>query len=65
MTLADLTARLERGLAQRERRIDGKQMLADMPVEQAVPVRKRVEDDVDQALRSALGALRAMAERTR
>lgn len=65
-TLADLTARLERGLARRERRTGGgQQVLADMPVEQAVPVRARVEDDVDQALRAALGTLRAMAERTR
>lgn len=67
MTLADLTARLERGLAQRERRTrrSGEGVIADMPVEQAIPVRDRVEDDVDQALRAALGTLRAMAERTR
>lgn len=65
LTLADLTARLERGLARRERRTGGQQVLADMPVEQAVPVRAHVEDDVDQALRAALGTLRAMAERTR
>ncbi len=66
MTLADLTARLERGLAQRERHAPGgRGVIADMPVEQAVPVRECVEDDVDQALRAALGTLRAMAGRTR
>ena len=66
MTLADLTARLERGLAQRERHAPGgRGVIADMPVEQAVPVRERVEDEVDQALRAALGTLRAMAGRTR
>jgi hypothetical protein len=40
-------------------------VIADMPVEQPVPVRDRLEDDVDQALRAALGTLRAMADRTR
>lgn len=66
MTLADLTARLERGLAQRERHAPaGRGVIADMPVEQAIPVRDRVEDEVDQALRAALGTLRAMAGRTR
>jgi hypothetical protein len=67
-SLAELTARFERGLADRVR--NGRAgapngVIADMPVEQAVPVREQVEDDVDQALRSALGTLRAMAERTR
>lgn len=68
-TVAQLTARLERGLAQRQRteRTNGPAagVLADMPVERAVPVREHVEDDVDQALHAALGALRAMVERTR
>ena len=67
-SLAELTARFERGLAERVR---GSRtaleagVIADMPVEQRVPVRDHVEDDVDQALRAALGTLRAMADRTR
>jgi hypothetical protein len=69
LTISELTARLERGLAQRVRTAPStgstSGVLADMPVEPAVPVRKQVDHDVDQALRSALGALRAMAERTR
>lgn len=67
-SLAELTARFERGLADRVRRGRTEaagDVIADMPVEQPVPVRERVEDDVDQALRAALGTLRAMAERTR
>lgn len=66
-SLAELTVRFEQGLAQRARGArtavaDG--VIADMPVEQRVPVRGQVEDDVDQALRAALGTLRAMADRT-
>ena len=64
-TLSELTARLERGLARRERGTRGSTVLADMPVEPAVPVRAQVEHDVDEALRAALGTLRAMASRTR
>ena len=67
-SLAELTARFEKGLVERVRGTrtavpDG--VIADMPVEQRVAVREHVEDDVDQALRTALGTLRAMAERTR
>lgn len=67
-SLAELTARFEKGLTDRVRGTrtavsDG--VIADMPTEQRVPVRDRVEDDVDQALRAALGTLRAMADRTR
>ena len=64
-TLSELTARLERGLARRERGTRGGTVLADMPIEPAVPVRAKVEDDVDEALRAALSTLRAMASRTR
>ncbi|KFG89294.1 hypothetical protein BV98_003122 [Sphingobium herbicidovorans NBRC 16415] len=66
-SLAELTARFERGLAERVRGARGATdgVIADMPVEQPVPVRERVEDDVDKALRAALGTLRAMADRTR
>lgn len=67
-SLAELTARFEKGLVERVRgtrtAVAGS-VIADMPVEQRVPVRERVEDDVDQALRTALGTLKAMAERTR
>ncbi|HKY80217.1 MAG TPA: hypothetical protein VJM09_01945 [Sphingobium sp.] len=69
LTISELTARLERGLAQRARiwRDSGSAaaVLADMPVEQPIPVRSHVEEDVDQALRSALDTLRAMAGRAR
>jgi hypothetical protein len=65
-SLAELTARFERGLAERVRGTRAAaSVIADMPVEQPVPVRDRLEDDVDQALRAALGTLRAMADRTR
>jgi hypothetical protein len=66
-SLAELTARFERGLADRVRSrvATASDVIADMPIEQPVPVREEVEDDVDQALRAALGTLRAMAERTR
>lgn len=63
-SLAELTARFEKGLADRVRssRTAGEGgVIADMPIEQRVPVRDHVEDDVDQALRAALGTLRAMA----
>ncbi|HEX7742586.1 MAG TPA: hypothetical protein VF442_09175, partial [Sphingobium sp.] len=67
LTVTELTARLERGLVQRRRTANAATtgVLADMPVEPPIPVRERVEDDVDQALHAALGALRAMVERTR
>jgi hypothetical protein len=37
--------------------------IADMPVAPAVPVRASVEQDQDEALRAALGALRSMTGR--
>ena len=67
-SLAELTARFEKGLTDRvrgTRTAAANGVIADMPTEQRVPVRDRVEDDVDQALRAALGTLRAMADRAR
>lgn len=68
-SITELTARLERGLAQRARTARGSgstaAVLADMPVERPIPVRDQVEEDVDQALRAALSTLRSMADRTR
>ncbi|WP_442802202.1 hypothetical protein [Sphingobium sp. CR2-8] len=67
LSIAELTARLERGLSHRTRTVvpavapDG--VIADMPVASAVPVRASVERDADEALRAALGTLRAMAGR--
>jgi len=65
LSLAELTRRLERGLAQRKRMGRPASVLADMPVEAAVPVRDHVEQGVDEALRAALGNLRNMAGRAR
>lgn len=65
LSIAELTERLERGLAARKRTGRTISVLADMPVERAVPVRDHVEQDVDQALRAALGTLRTMAGRAR
>lgn len=65
LSLAELTDRLERGLTERKRLGRPISVLADMPVERAVPVREHVEEDVDQALRAALGTLRSMAGRRR
>ncbi|UZW55221.1 hypothetical protein NUH86_17405 [Sphingobium sp. JS3065] len=65
LSLAELTQRLERGLAQRRRMGRPASVLADMPVEAAVPVRDHVEQGVDEALRAALGNLRNMAGRAR
>lgn len=66
-SIAELTERLEQGLARRARtpQPDAPQLLADMPVEPPVPVRDRVENEADEALRAALEALRAMVDRTR
>ncbi|WP_242129246.1 hypothetical protein [Sphingobium sp. Sx8-8] len=61
LSLAELTERLEQGLAQRKRMGRPVSVIADMPVERPVPVRDHVEEDVDQALRAALGTLRNMA----
>lgn len=67
LSVAELTARLERGLAQRSRAMvppmGSGGVIADMPVAAAVPVRASVEQDADDALRAALGALRSMAGR--
>jgi hypothetical protein len=67
LSIAELTDRLERGLASR-RRMAGANVapvLADMPVAPAVPVRQSVAPDADEALRAALGTLRTMAARRR
>lgn len=67
LSIAELTDRLERGLASR-RRVAGANaapVLADMPVAPAVPVRQSVAPDADEALRAALGTLRTMAARRR
>lgn len=69
LSIAELTARLERGLAGRTRvrqaSAGSHQVIADMPVAAAVPVRDAVVEDVDAALRDALGTLRMMAGRAR
>ncbi|EPR17050.1 hypothetical protein M527_18435 [Sphingobium indicum IP26] len=65
LSLSELTQRLEQGLAQRKRMGRPASVLADMPVEPAVPVRDQVEQGVDEALRAALGTLRTMAGRAR
>ncbi|WP_420801834.1 hypothetical protein [Sphingobium bisphenolivorans] len=65
LSIAELTERLERGLAERKRTGRTAAVIADMPVERPVPVRDHVEQDVDQALRAALGTLRSMAGRSR
>ena len=65
LSLAELTQRLEQGLAQRKRMGRPVSVLADMPVETAVPVRDEVEHGVDEALRAALGTLRTMTGRAR
>ncbi len=67
LSIAELTARLERGLADRARK--GKantgqaRVIADMPVAPAVSLRPAVAEDVDTALREALVALRTMTGR--
>lgn len=67
LSIAELTERLERGLAQRKRTVrpGSAQVIADMPVAAAVPVRDNVEQGVDEALRAALGTLRTMTARAR
>ncbi|NWK95118.1 hypothetical protein DM806_05445 [Sphingobium lactosutens] len=67
LSIAQLTDRLERGLASRRRSISGRPtgVLADMPVASRVPVREAVAPDADEALRAALGTLRTMAARPR
>lgn len=64
LSIGELTDRLERGLAQRSRKISAPSgTIADMPIAPAVPVRASVEQDQDEALRAALGALRSMTGR--
>ncbi|SER01293.1 hypothetical protein SAMN05518866_104112 [Sphingobium sp. YR768] len=67
LSVAQLTDRLERGLALRTRAtvpsVESTGVLADMAVPSAVPVRGAVEQDTDEALRAALGALRNLAGR--
>lgn len=64
LSISELTDRLERGLAQRSRKMSAPAgTIADMPVAPAVPVRASVEQDQDEALRAALGALRSMTGR--
>lgn len=64
LSVAELTTRLERGLALRSRAaVPTGGVIADMPVASAVPVRGAVERDTDEALRAALGALRTLAGR--
>ncbi|HUD90547.1 hypothetical protein [Sphingobium sp.] len=67
LSIAELTDRLERGLASRRRSMSGRPtgVLADMLVAERVPVRKSVAPDADEALRAALGTLRSMAARSR
>lgn len=68
LSITELTVRLERGLALRKRaaRPEGTAaVIADMPVEPAVPVRDHVEQGADEALRAALGTLRMMTARGR
>lgn len=68
MSLAELAERLERGLTERRRQIgpaSNPRVIADMPVAPAVPVRDMVAQDVDDALRAALGTLRTMTARPR
>lgn len=64
LSISELTDRLERGLAHRSRKMSAPAgTIADMPVAPAVPVRASVEQDQDEALRAALGALRSMTGR--
>lgn len=65
LSIAELTERLEHGLAQRKRIARPVSVIADMPVAPPVPVRQQVEEDADQALRAALGTLRSMTGRAR
>ena len=69
LSIPELTARLEQGLAKRKRAPrpmdETLSVLADMPVASPVPVRDHVDEEIDEALRSALGTLRSMAGRAR
>jgi hypothetical protein len=67
LSVQELTERLERGLALRTRAAPPAPtpsgVLADMPAAAPVPVRAAVARDTDEALREALGTLRAMSGR--
>ena len=67
LSITELTERLEKALAQRGRPSSppagSVRVIADMPVASAVPVRDAVPQDVDDALRAALGTLRTMTGR--
>ncbi len=67
LTISQLTARLERGLAQRAAALPtlAPRIIADMPVAESVAVRDTVETGIDEALAAALGTLRTMAARVR
>lgn len=64
LSVAQLTARLERGLAHRHASVAGRApVLADLPPATPVAVRDDVEPEVDAALAAALGTLRGLASR--
>lgn len=63
LSITELTERLERGLTQRGV-ASSPRVLADMPVAEPVPVSPIVEQNIDEALRAALGTLRTIATRT-
>ncbi|MBB4147764.1 hypothetical protein [Sphingobium scionense] len=65
MSITELTERLERALTRRGRPATAPRVIADMPVASAVPVREAVSEDVEDALRAALGTLRTMTGRPR
>ncbi|WP_303758834.1 hypothetical protein [Sphingobium yanoikuyae] len=65
LSITELTERLERALVQRGRPATAPRVIADMPIASAVPVREAVSEDVEDALRAALGTLRTMTGRPR
>lgn len=65
LSITELTERLERALVQRGRPATAPRVVADMPIASAVPVREAVSEDVEDALRAALGTLRTMTGRPR
>ncbi|MGA1849799.1 hypothetical protein [Sphingobium yanoikuyae] len=65
LSIIELTERLERALVQRGRPATAPRVIADMPIASAVPVREAVSEDVEDALRAALGTLRTMTGRPR
>ena len=60
LSITELTERLERALVQRGRPATALRVISDMPIASAVPVREAVSEDVEDALRAALGTLRTM-----